>query len=67
MCIALQEIQDWLSLPGHESEQVIIMVNDLRSDFNEEHKFLIWDSVSTIVGNIALTQTERNKHFPNVW
>lgn len=62
---AVQEIRDWLDMPGHKSELVMIMLNDVKYDFDWGHKTLIWNPLKTIFGDLLFTQSEMKQHFPS--
>lgn len=61
---AIQEIRDWLDSSGHESEIVLVLVNDVKQDYDWGHKDLIWDPITSIFGSLLLTQTDKQKYFP---
>lgn len=65
--IAIQEIHDWLRLPQHTNEFVIVYVNDETSDSDWGKIDLIQNPVNTTFKDIIFTPSIKSKLYPNRW
>ena len=64
---ALQEIYDWMRLPNHREEVVIVYINDESNDSDWGHVALIQDPVANITRDILFTPKDKKAMFPDRW
>ena len=63
----VKEIRDWLTAPGHESEVLIINVNDFSKDHDWGHIPLIQDPIKDLFGEMIFSPNDKQKYYPNRW
>lgn len=65
--IAIQEIHDWLRLPQHSNEFIIVYINDETSDSDWGKIDLIQDPVASTFKDMIFTPSIKKKLYPDRW
>ena len=65
--IAIQEIYDWMKLPGNDNEFVIVYINDETSDSDWGYVDLIRNPVINITKDILFTPQIKSNLFSDRW